>query len=113
MRSPRPLLWLCALVCAAGLVPVAVSAPPAAALPVAQGPVAPTAADSGNWLAASDGGVFVFGGAPFYGSMGGRPRYCSPGYDGTYGKTGIAAQTAYTERTAEWSQQFRSLRSGV
>jgi hypothetical protein len=28
---------------------------------------------SAYWLAASDGGIFSFGGAPFYGSMGGKP----------------------------------------
>ena len=30
-------------------------------------------AGSAYWLAASDGGIFSFGGAPFYGSMGGKP----------------------------------------
>ena len=27
----------------------------------------------GYWEVASDGGIFAFGGAPFYGSMGGKP----------------------------------------
>ncbi len=39
-------------------------------------PTAPTAASSSipsYWLVAKDGGVFAFGGLPFYGSMGGRP----------------------------------------
>ncbi|HVX21230.1 MAG TPA: fibronectin type III domain-containing protein [Acidimicrobiales bacterium] len=36
--------------------------------------VAPAAsATSGYWLAASDGGVFTYGNAAFYGSMGGKP----------------------------------------
>jgi hypothetical protein len=39
--------------------------------------------------------------------------YCSPGYEGVYGKTGPAAQTAYMTRTADWSAAFRSLRSGL
>jgi hypothetical protein len=43
-----------------------VHAPPAAAQPVAR-PAGPPA----YWLAASDGGVFTFGGAPFAGSAGG------------------------------------------
>jgi hypothetical protein len=38
---------------------------------------------------------------------------CSPGYEGVYGKTGTAAQTAYMDRTAQWAADFRSLRSGV
>jgi len=38
--------------------------------------------------------------------------YCSLGYDGAYGKTGTAAQTAYMDRTATWAATFRSLRSG-
>ncbi|HVW35024.1 MAG TPA: hypothetical protein VHL53_21000 [Acidimicrobiia bacterium] len=62
-----------ALACAAGLVPLTLAAPPAGALPAGPVPGAPTATDGGTWLAASDGGVFSFGGAPFYGSMGGQP----------------------------------------
>ena len=38
--------------------------------------------------------------------------YCSPGYEGAYGRTGTAAQTAYTDRTAGWAGDFRSLRAG-
>jgi len=38
--------------------------------------------------------------------------FCSPGYEGAYGKTGIPAQTAYMDRTAEWARRFRALRSG-
>ncbi len=76
MRGTRRsvlLLWLCALSAIAALLPAAVTAgPAAAALPVVGGPSAPTPTDGGTWLAASDGGVFSFGGAPFYGSMGGR-----------------------------------------
>ncbi|MEW6475119.1 MAG: hypothetical protein AB1679_22930 [Actinomycetota bacterium] len=55
-------------------VPVIVPDRPAAAavVPFPSGPTAPTRADAGTWLVASDGGVFSFGGAPFYGSMGGR-----------------------------------------
>ncbi|MGH9110262.1 MAG: hypothetical protein ACRDY3_12500 [Acidimicrobiales bacterium] len=40
----------------------------AASVPAASVPAAKTA----YWLVASDGGLFGFGGAPFYGSMGGR-----------------------------------------
>ena len=36
--------------------------------------------------------------------------YYSPGYEGIYGKSGLAAQTAYMVRTAEWPREFRSLR---
>jgi hypothetical protein len=57
----------------AALLPAAIAAGPAnAAVPFAGGPTAPTATDGGTWLAASDGGVFAFGGAAFYGSMGGK-----------------------------------------
>ncbi len=35
--------------------------------------MAPTADGGGYWLAAADGGVFSYGDAAFYGSMGGRP----------------------------------------
>jgi hypothetical protein len=67
------LLWLCALSAVAAVLPAAVTAGPAgAAVPAAVGPTAPTPAGGGTWLAASDGGVFAFGGAPFYGSMGGK-----------------------------------------
>jgi hypothetical protein len=81
--SRRSLIGLCALLTAAlllaaALLPSAVTALPAGALgvdpPAAVAPTqaAPTPSDGGTWLAASDGGVFAFGGAPFYGSMGGR-----------------------------------------
>jgi hypothetical protein len=36
-------------------------------------PTPPTTGSNGYWLAAADGGVFAFGDAAFYGSMGGRP----------------------------------------
>ena len=39
--------------------------------PVGKGPAA--ALDAGDTLAAGDGGIFAFGSANFYGSMGGRP----------------------------------------
>ncbi len=35
--------------------------------------IARSANGGGYWIVASDGGVFSFGGAPFYGSMGGQP----------------------------------------
>jgi hypothetical protein len=35
--------------------------------------MAATPDGGGYWLVASDGGVFAFGDAPFYGSMGGTP----------------------------------------
>jgi hypothetical protein len=38
-------------------------------------------------------------------------NYCSPGYDGAYGRIGTAAYDAYMDRTVEWSRDFRSLRS--
>jgi hypothetical protein len=44
-------------------VTVTTSAPPAAAAPNAPTPA--------YWLVASDGGIFSFGGAPYYGSTGG------------------------------------------
>src|SRR5882724_2987128 len=68
--SRRFLLGLCALLVLAGLLPAAGRASALGIdFPTA---MAPTRADAGTWLAASDGGVFAFGGAPFYGSMGGR-----------------------------------------
>jgi hypothetical protein len=39
--------------------------------------------------------------------------YCSPGYEGAYGRSGPAAQTAYMDRTADWSRDFRALRSAA
>ena len=74
MRGSRRFLpWLGALACAAGLLPAVFSPPQAVALPAGPAPLAPTTTDGGTWLGASDGGVFSFGGAPFYGSMGGHP----------------------------------------
>ena len=71
--SRRLLLWLSAVLSVAAGLPAALPArPAAAALPGGTGPTAPTATDGGTWLAGSDGGVFAFGGAPFYGSMGGH-----------------------------------------
>jgi ribosomal protein L24E len=35
--------------------------------------MAPTPSGRGYWLVAADGGIFTFGDAPFYGSMGGTP----------------------------------------
>ena len=37
--------------------------------------------------------------------------FCSPGYEGAYGRSGPAARTAYMDRTAEWATTFRQLRS--
>jgi hypothetical protein len=74
MRGSRRFLpWLCALLAVAATLPAALGAGPAAAALAPGGePTAPTPADGGTWLAASDGGVFAFGSAPFYGSMGGQ-----------------------------------------
>jgi hypothetical protein len=38
--------------------------------------------------------------------------FCSPGYDGAYGRTGAAAQRAYVDRTAEWAGVFRARQAG-
>jgi hypothetical protein len=38
--------------------------------------------------------------------------FCSPGYDGVYSRFGTAAQTAYMDRTASWSADFRARRAG-
>jgi hypothetical protein len=71
--SRRFFLWLCALLAVAASLPAALSVrSAAAALPFSGGPGAPTPPDAGTWLAASDGGVFSFGAAPFFGSMGGQ-----------------------------------------
>ena len=35
--------------------------------------IAPDVASGGYWEVATDGGIFSFGNAPFYGSMGGQP----------------------------------------
>lgn len=66
--------WLGALIAVVTLPAALLGGPAGAATPVpfASGPGAPAPADAGTWLAASDGGVFSFGGAPFYGSMGGK-----------------------------------------
>jgi hypothetical protein len=34
--------------------------------------------------------------------------FCSPGYDGAYGRTGPAAERAYLDRTAYWAATFRA-----
>jgi len=76
MRGTRPLrsfrLWLSALLAVTILPAALTSRSASAAVPFATGPTAPAPADAGTWLAAADGGVFSFGGAPFYGSMGGK-----------------------------------------
>jgi hypothetical protein len=36
--------------------------------------------------------------------------FCSPGYEGAWGRTGAAAATAYLDRTREWANVFRSQR---
>jgi hypothetical protein len=73
MRGTRRLFpWLCALLVAAAVLPLALPARPVAALSSSPAAFAPTRADGGTWLAATDGGVFAFGAAPFYGSMGGQ-----------------------------------------
>ncbi|MGH9089680.1 MAG: hypothetical protein ACRDYZ_16485 [Acidimicrobiales bacterium] len=45
----------------------------AAAPTAAAATTSPSAHTTGYWLVASDGGIFSFGGAQFYGSMGGHP----------------------------------------
>ncbi len=37
--------------------------------------------------------------------------YCSPGFEGIYGRSGPAAQTAYLDRTREWADLYRTTRS--
>ena len=66
--------WFGALLVVATVPATIVERPAAAATgaPFASGPSAPAPADAGTWLAATDGGGFAFGGAPFYGSMGGK-----------------------------------------
>jgi Glycosyl hydrolase family 99 len=39
-----------------------------------------------------------------------RPRHGYRGYEGAWGLTGAAAQTAYLDRTAYWAARFRGLR---
>jgi len=62
-------LLVAAVLGASGLAIAAAGAPPAAAAAAPRGVSAPT----GYWLAGADGGVFAFGTAGFYGSMGGHP----------------------------------------
>jgi hypothetical protein len=38
--------------------------------------------------------------------------FCSPGYEGAYGRTGVAAQRAYADRTGQWAGVFRARRAG-
>ena len=74
MRTRSVRVWLGGLLAVATL-PAAIAERPATAatiVPFASGPTAPAPVEAGTWLAASDGGVFAFGGAPFYGSMGGK-----------------------------------------
>ena len=73
-RVPRTLLaLLSAVLLLSGL--EATSPSPAVADPTATSPmgIAGTATGNGYWIAARDGGVFSFGDAKFYGSMGGKP----------------------------------------
>ena len=76
MRATHPLrsfrLWLSALLAVTALPAALAERAASAAEPFPSGAGAPAPADAGTWLAASDGGVFSFGGAPFYGSMGGK-----------------------------------------
>src|SRR5256714_3302485 len=37
--------------------------------------------------------------------------FCSPGYEGAYGRFCTSAQTAYMDRTLDWSTAFRALRA--
>jgi hypothetical protein len=36
--------------------------------------------------------------------------YCSPGYEGIYGRSGTDARTAYIDRTREWADRYRTTR---
>ena len=54
--------------------------------------MAATPDGGGYWLVASDGGVFSFGDAPFFGSMGGQPlNQPVVGMAATPGRQGLLA----------------------
>src|SRR5690349_15582383 len=79
-RKARASLRLGGLACAAGAMTAAaaMSSGPvfAASSPGSNAPITGIAATpdgKGYWEVASDGGIFAFGDAAFYGSMGGKP----------------------------------------
>ena len=37
--------------------------------------------------------------------------FCSPGYEGSYGRSGPAAATSFLDRTREWADAFRRART--
>ena len=69
MPRLRRRLRLLAAVAALAAATVGPAAPPPASAAAADAPSAPVAASAGYWLVAADGGVFTFGGAPFFGSV--------------------------------------------
>ena len=53
--------------------------------------MAATPDGKGYWLVASDGGIFAFGDAPFYGSTGGSPQQAHRGHGGHPRRQGLLA----------------------